>query len=162
MKISNTENGKNSGVMQVAALENGTVIDHIPPEHLFKVAQILKLYKETHRITIGNNLDSRKIGKKGIIKISDRYFTEQEISSIALVAPKARLNIIRNFQVSKDEKKDVTLPDQITDIVKCNNPKCISNNEPMPSKFTVIDKDNVTIRCHYCERKINQEDLVIK
>ncbi|MDR0758389.1 MAG: aspartate carbamoyltransferase regulatory subunit [Tannerella sp.] len=152
---------ENRGILlEVAALENGTAIDHIPPEQLFKVAQLLELHREKNRVTIGNNLLSKKMGRKGIVKVADRFFSEDEISRIALVAPNAVLNIIRDYRVA--EKKKVDLPNEITDIVKCNNPKCISNNEPMASHFSVVDRENVTIKCRYCERKINKEDIIIK
>jgi len=144
----------------VAALENGTAIDHIPPEQLFKVASLLELDKMNNRITIGNNLFSKKMGSKGVIKISDKFFAEDEINRIALVAPNVVLNIIRDYEVA--EKKAISLPGKIVGIVKCNNPKCISNNEPMLSQFDVIDSENVTLKCHYCERKINKENILIK
>ena len=70
------------------------------------------------------------------------------------------LNIIRDYEVV--EKKTVTLPDELIGLVKCNNPKCITNNEPMLSRFHVIDKEKGTIKCHYCERKINKEDIIIR
>ena len=145
--------------LQVAALKSGTVIDHIPPEQLFKVVAILKLQDLENRITIGNNLGSRKMGTKGIIKISDKFFENDEINRVALVAPKVVLNIIKNYEVV--EKRRVTLPNVITGIVKCNNPKCITNNEPMKTRFDVKDKDNVILQCHYCEIKINKEDIVL-
>lgn len=145
--------------LQVAALKSGTAIDHIPPEQLFKVVTILRLQDLDNRITIGNNLVSRKMGTKGIIKISDMFFEEDEINRIALVAPKVVLNIIKNYEVV--DKKRVTLPDVIMGIVKCNNPKCITNNEPMKTRFDVVDKDNVTLQCHYCEIKINKEDIIL-
>jgi aspartate carbamoyltransferase regulatory subunit len=146
--------------LQVAALESGTAIDHIPPEQLFKVASLLELNKMSNRITIGNNLQSRKMGSKGVIKIAGKFFAEDEINRIALVAPNVVLNVIRDYEVV--EKKNVSLPNKLTDIVRCNNPKCITNNEPMPSHFDVIDRETVTIKCHYCERKINKEDIIIK
>jgi aspartate carbamoyltransferase regulatory subunit len=145
--------------LQVAALKSGTAIDHIPPEQLFKVVTILRLQDLENRITIGNNLNSRKMGTKGIIKISDKFFEEDEINRIALVAPKVVLNIIKNYEVV--EKKRVSLPDFIISIVKCNNPKCITNNEPMKTRFDVVDKDHVTLKCHYCEIKINKEDIIL-
>ena len=121
--------------LQVAALENGTAIDHIPPSQLFKVAKLLGLENMDNTITIGNNFHSNKMGSKGMIKISDKFFCDEEI---------------------------VTLPDELVGLVKCNNPKCITNNEPMPTRFDVIDKEKGTIRCHYCERKINKEDIIVK
>ena len=143
--------------LQVAALKSGTAIDHIPSDQLFKVVKLLKLHELKNRITIGNNLNSRKMGTKGIIKISDKFFEEDEINRIALVAPRVKLNIIKNYDVV--EKKRVTLPDVIVGIVKCNNPKCITNNEPMQTWFEVVDKEKVTLQFHYCEVKINKEDI---
>ena len=146
--------------LQVAALENGTAIDRIPPEQLFKVAHLIGLSSMNNRITIGNNLESKNMGCKGMIKIADKFFEEDEINRIALIAPNVILNIIRDYEVV--EKKTVNLPDDLVEIVKCNNPKCISNNEPMSSFFYVTDKASGTIKCRYCERKINKEDIVIK
>jgi len=146
--------------LQVAALENGTAIDHIPPSQLFKVAKLLGLENMDNTITIGNNFQSKKMGCKGVIKISNKFFEKDEINRIALIAPKVILNIIRDYEVV--EKKTVTLPDELVGLVKCNNPKCITNNEPMPSRFEVIDKEKGTIKCRYCERKINKEDIIIK
>ena len=151
---------KNKKELQVAALENGTAIDHIPPEQLFKVAHLIGLSTMNNRITFGNNLESKKMGRKGMIKIADKFFEEDEINRIALIAPNVILNIIRDYEVV--EKKYIKLPDDLVGIVKCNNPKCISNNEPMPTHFYVIDKELGTIKCRYCERKINKEDIVIK
>lgn len=146
--------------LQVAALENGTAIDHIPPSQLFKVASLLGLEKMDNTITIGNNFHSKKMACKGVIKIANKFFEEEEINRIAVIAPNVILNIIRDYEVV--EKKTVTLPDELVDVVKCNNPKCITNNEPMNSRFEVISKETGTIRCRYCERKINKEDIVIK
>ena len=146
--------------LQVAALENGTAIDHIPPEQLFKVAHLIGLSSMDNRITFGNNLESKKMGRKGMIKIADKFFEEDEINRIALVAPNVILNIIRDYEVV--EKKTVKLPKELVGIVKCNNPKCISNNEPMLTYFYVTDKESGTIKCRYCERKINKENIVIK
>ncbi|HAC20919.1 MAG TPA: aspartate carbamoyltransferase regulatory subunit [Porphyromonadaceae bacterium] len=145
--------------MQVAALENGTAIDHIPSEQLFKVASLLGIEHLNNPITIGNNLQSKKMGSKGLIKISDKFFEESDINKISLIAPNVIMNIIRDYEVV--EKKQVTLPEELIGIVKCNNPKCITNNEPMNTRFYVVDKDKVEIKCHYCERKIDKEDIVI-
>lgn len=144
----------------VAALKNGTAIDHIPSDQVFKVVSLLRLQELKNPITIGNNLESKKMASKGIIKIADKFFKEDEINRIALVAPNVKLNIIKDYEVA--EKKQVTLPDEITGIVNCNNPKCISNNEPMKTRFHVIDKEKVTLRCHYCELKIAKEDIILK
>ena len=145
--------------LQVAALENGTAIDHIPTDAVFKVVSLLQLQKLNNRITIGNNLKSSKMGSKGIIKVADKFFREDELNRIALVAPNVNLNIIRNYEVV--EKKKVLLPDEIVEIMKCHNPKGITNNEPMKTRFHVTDKEKVELQCHYCEIKIKKEEVVL-
>lgn len=141
----------------VAALENGTAIDHIPSEQLFNVVSLLGIQDLETPVTIGYNLDSKKMGKKGILKIAGKFFGQDEINKIALIAPSVKLIIIRDYEVV--EKKFAYLPDEVVGIVKCNNPKCITNNEPMKTHFRVIDKEQVILKCHYCELKIKKEDI---
>lgn len=144
--------------LQVAAIENGTVIDHIPPCHLFKVASLLELDKmDGNTITIANNLLSNKCGSKGMIKIADKFFDDKEISRIALVAQNVNLNIIKNYEVV--EKKTISLPDEVVGLVKCNNPKCITNNEPMQTWFHVTDKEKGLLKCHYCEKEQQKDNI---
>lgn len=143
--------------LQVKALQNGTVIDHIPSENLFKVVALLKLETLDNQITVGNNLNSKLLGSKGIIKIADKYFAEEEISRIALIAPNAKINVIKDYEVI--EKKQLSLPETFTGIVKCPNPKCITNNEPMKTRFEVLGTKPIVLRCPYCEREIPQEDI---
>jgi aspartate carbamoyltransferase regulatory subunit len=145
--------------LQVAALENGTVIDHIPSEKLFTVVSILGLEHMTNNITIGFNLKSKKLGTKGIIKIADKYFDDDEINRIAVVVPHAKLTIIRNYEVV--EKKEVSLPDDLCDIVKCANPKCVTNNEPVATRFQVVNKEHCILRCHYCEKEQRRDEIEI-
>jgi aspartate carbamoyltransferase regulatory subunit len=152
-----TKNNKKE--LQIAALQNGTVIDHIPSEQLFKVVSLLGIEKLKTPVTIGYNLDSKKMGSKGILKIANKFFEQDEINRISLIAPAVKLNIIKDYEVS--EKKLVQLPDELIGIVKCNNPKCITNNEPMKTRFKVIDKKNVTLKCEYCEMKTKKEDIVL-
>ena len=85
--------------MLVAAIQNGTVIDHIPSEKTYQVATLLELDKTTTQVTIGYNLRSKKLGSKGIIKIENKFFTDEEISRLAVVAPNIVLNIIRDYEV---------------------------------------------------------------
>ena len=144
----------------VAALENGTAIDHIPSDKVLDVVSLLQLGKLSNPITIGKNLESKKMGSKGVIKVSDKFFSNDEVNRIALVAPSVNLNIIRDYEVV--EKKDVVLPDTVIDIVKCNNPKCITNNEPMKTRFHVTNKEKAELQCHYCEVKIGREEIVLK
>ena len=146
--------------LKVAALCNGTVIDHLPSNQVFKVVSILQLENCKNQITIGNNLDSKRMGTKGIVKISDRFLKEDEVNKIALIAPNAKINIIRNYEVV--EKYALTLPDEIRDVVRCMNPKCITNNEPVGTRFHVItDGDQVLLKCHYCEREVLREKAKI-
>ncbi len=145
--------------LSVSAIQNGTVIDHIPAKNLFKVIQILRLDHIDNQITFGTNLESKKLGKKAIIKISDKFFEDEDINRIALVAPAAKLNIIRDYEVV--EKKVVEVPDNITGIAKCMNPKCITNFESVTTRFKVISKKNVTLKCHYCEKITDQENMQI-
>ena len=147
----------NKEELQVAALQNGTVIDHIPTDKLFTIVSLLGLKNSDLNITIGNNLPSKKLGKKGIIKVADRFFTDEEISRLSVVAPNVQLNIINNYEVV--EKKQVIMPDVIKGLVKCGNPKCITNNEPMTTIFHVICKENGILKCHYCEKEQNKEAI---
>jgi len=143
--------------LSVSAIKEGTVIDHIPSESLFKVIAILGLDKLNSLVTFGNSFESKKLGKKGIIKVSDVFFSTEEINKIALVAPTAKLNIIRNYEVV--EKVKVEIPDAVQGIIKCVNPKCITNHETVMTRFTVISKDKVQLKCHYCEKITSRDNL---
>ena len=144
--------------LQVAALSNGTVIDHIPANKLFKVFSLLNLENCKETITVGNNLNSETVGKKGIIKISERIFSEDETNKIALIAPKAKINIIQNYEVI--EKRLLSLPDEVREIVQCLNPACITNHQPVHTLFHVTTEENETrLKCHYCEREVKLEEI---
>ncbi len=144
----------------VAAIEQGTVIDHIPAEKAYAVANLLGLQTLDEPVTIGYNYPSKKLGRKGIIKIENKFFTDEEISRLSVVAPNVVLNVIRDYEVV--EKKTVTAPHDLRGIVKCNNPKCITNNEPMKTLFHFIDKADGIVKCHYCDKEqdINKVKLV--
>ena len=116
---------KEKPALQVSALCNGTVIDHIPADKLFAVVALLDIPQMSSNITIGNNLESKKLGKKGLIKVADKYFTDEEVNRISLVAPKVVLNTIRDYKVV--EKREVKMPAELHNIVKCANPACITN-----------------------------------
>lgn len=136
--------------LKVSAIKEGTVIDHIPAQNLFKVISILGLDTIKNQITFGTNLESEKLGAKAIIKVSDKFFEDDEINKIALIAPNAKLNIIRDYEVV--EKKVVEIPDSITGIVRCFNPKCITNNEKVTTCFKVVSKEPIALKCKYCEK----------
>jgi len=119
--------------LKVSALANGTVIDHIPANRVFQVVKILRLDECEEQILFGTNLDSKKYGKKGIVKVANRFFKSQEINKIALVAPTATLIVIKDYKVV--QKKQVEIPDQITHFAKCVNPKCVTNHEDITTRF---------------------------
>ena len=144
--------------MMVAALENGSVIDHIPTDKLFTIVQLLQLDTFSNEVIIANNLDSRAMGKKGLIKVSGKFFTEAEISKLAVVCPNIRLTVIRNYEVA--EKRQINLPERLIDIVKCANPVCITNNEPMKTYFTINNLK--TVKCRYCGKEQALESIKLK
>ena len=147
--------------LKVAALKNGTVIDHIPADKLFKVVYILHLDTCLNQITLANNLESTKIGSKGLIKISERALAEDETNKIALIAPNAKINIIRDFAVV--EKRPLSLPEEIREIVQCVNPNCITNHQPVTTRFHVLNNDgDIMLKCHYCEREVRRDEVKIK
>lgn len=143
--------------MQVAALENGTVIDHIPSSKIFQVVNLLHLEKMKTPVTIGFNLKSKKMGHKSIIKVSDKFFTDEELNQLSVITPNVTLCIIRDYEVV--EKKEVKMPKELNGIVKCANPKCITNNEPMMTKFNVTNKEKGILQCHYCNKEVTLEKV---
>lgn len=152
---------KDQKTLSVNAIENGTVIDHVPADSLFKVISILNLDTLTENLmTFGTNFKSELLGHKSIIKISDKFFEDIEIDKIALVAPTANLNIIKNYQVV--EKRAVSVPDKILAIAKCMNPQCVTNHQDVKTKFDVIiNNGNIGLKCNYCEKITDQEHLEI-
>ena len=143
----------------VAALENGTVIDHIPCEKLFQVVSLLHLEQnDRDAITIGMNLKSERIGLKGIVKVANKFFTDEELNQLSVITPNVTLITIRDYEVV--EKKEVIMPDTLTGIVHCPNPKCICNNEPMRTVFH-RDPSNGHLRCHYCNTEVMQGEVIL-
>ena len=135
-------NENNTHAMQVSALCNGTVIDHIPADKLFAVVNLLDIPSMSNNVTI--------------IKISDRFFSDDEVNKISVVAPNVVLNTIRDYKVV--EKRELAMPDELHNIIKCNNLNCITNNEPMATHFTVSNREEGTLKCRYCEKELNIND----
>lgn len=146
--------------LQVAALENGTVIDHIPSSKLFAVVNLLHLENIKTAVTVGFNLKSKKMGHKSIIKIANKFFTDEELNQLAAITPNVSLCIIRDYEVV--EKKTVTLPDELVGIIRCKNPKCITNNEPMNTHFRVLNHNTGTLCCHYCNTQQTLDEVELK
>jgi aspartate carbamoyltransferase regulatory subunit len=138
--------------LKIPQIKDGTVIDHITPGNAVKVLRILRIPRgNSSVISVAINVKSH-LGKKDIVKVENRELDPHEVDKIALIAPKATINIIRNYEVA--EKHRVKLPNEITGIVTCSNPTCVSNaNEPVKSRFRVINGDPPRIKCYYCERE---------
>ncbi|MEA2054738.1 MAG: aspartate carbamoyltransferase regulatory subunit [Candidatus Thermoplasmatota archaeon] len=139
--------------LKVQPIKNGTVIDHITPGYALKVLKILKISEGAGGsiISVVMNVEG-KGGKKDIVKIENRELKSHEVDKIALIAPNATINIIRDYEVA--DKHRVIIPDEIVGIVKCANPNCISNsNEPVKPRFVVKSREPLRIKCFYCERE---------
>lgn len=138
----------------VSAIDNGTVIDHIPANEIYKVVKILNLDEYQDEVLIGTNLSSKKFGKKGIIKVKNKFFEETDVDKISLVAPNATLIVIKDYDVV--EKRQLTIPSEIRKIVKCINPNCITNIEDnIETKFNVVGEEPLKLQCHYCEKTMS-------
>jgi len=138
--------------LKIQPIKNGTVIDHITAGSSVKVLHILGIPRSSSStVSVAMNVKSM-LGKKDIVKVENRELDPQEVDKISLIAPKATINIIRDFEVT--EKYRVKLPEEIVGIVRCSNPTCVSNsNEPVDSRFIVISEDPPHIKCYFCERE---------
>lgn len=151
MKIKNKFPGRTKN-LKIPRIKDGTVIDHISGGDAVKVLRILGIPgSNTSVVSVAMNVKS-ELGKKDIVKVENRELHPKEVDKISLICPKATINIIRDYEVAK--KYRVKLPDEITGIVSCSNPTCVSNaNEPIKTRFKVINKDPPRIKCYYCERE---------
>jgi aspartate carbamoyltransferase regulatory subunit len=145
---------------RVTKIKDGTVIDHISSGYALEVVKILGITgHERQVITIAINVPSNRFKSKDIVKIEGRAVNRQEVNRIALVAPRATINIIRNYEVL--EKQEVKLPKNIEDAVKCINPTCISNSEePITAKFSVESEEPLLLKCKYCGYMLEKSDLL--
>ncbi|AEC52281.1 aspartate carbamoyltransferase regulatory subunit [Pyrococcus sp. NA2] len=146
--------------LKVSAIKEGTVIDHIPAGKGLKVIEILKLEKLSNggAVLLAMNVPSKKLGRKDIVKVEGRFLSEEEVNKIALVAPTATVNIIKEYRVV--EKFKVEVPEVIEGILRCGNPNCITNHEYVTTKFYVISRNPLKVRCHYCERTMEEEEIL--
>lgn len=146
--------------LRVSKIKDGTVIDHISAGYALDVVKILGITgRERRIITIAINIPSKDFKAKDIVKIEGRALNSQEVNKIALVAPHASINIIRNYSVVK--KLEVKLPKIIEGIIKCINPSCVSNsNEPISPKFYVKNDDPLLLKCHYCGYVLEKADVL--
>lgn len=149
------------GELIVRKIRNGTVIDHIPFGQALNVLRILKIKgEEGNRVAIAINVQSKKLGKKDVAKVEGRELQPEEINRIALIAPEATINTIRDYRVEK--KIRVGAPDKIEGILRCTNPNCISNKkrESITSSFKVFSKVPTLLICEYCGTRISQDEML--
>jgi aspartate carbamoyltransferase regulatory subunit len=146
--------------LYVKKIRDGTVIDHITPGFALDVLKILGINgKHGEVVSTAINVESKHLHHKDIVKIQDRELNPSEVDKIALIAPNATINIIRNFEVAS--KKVVELPTTIRGIIRCDNPSCISNSmEPVERKFGVDEREPIRLRCHYCGHVMEREDIL--
>lgn len=143
---------------KVFAIENGTVIDHIAAGAALKIIRILNLAAGNKIVTVGLNFPSKKLKFKDLVKVEKRELTPEEISRVAILAPAASINIIRNYKIAKKFK--VSLPEKIKRLIVCPNPKCITNHEPMDSVFYVKPNGaEPKLKCAYCEKVFSQNEI---
>ena len=136
------------------------MIDHCEPGSSLRVLSALKIDGSNgNTVTVAMNVPSRKLGKKDIVKIASRFLSPEETNRIALISPRATVNIIRNYRVV--EKRRVELPEAFIGIFKCPNPTCISNSgEPIAPTLLVEGRDPPILRCKYCARIFQPRDLI--
>ncbi|MHC4954920.1 MAG: aspartate carbamoyltransferase regulatory subunit [Planctomycetota bacterium] len=140
----------------VPKLDHGTVIDHLRANTALRCLQVLNLPEYT-RVTVGMNLESQRLGRKDIIKISDYELRGNEAAKLALISPDATLSIIRDYKLHG--KHDLTPPLRFRGFIRCINPGCITREEPVRGSYLVLSNDPVVVRCDYCERSIEATDF---
>ncbi len=158
ISLSDTE--KVSGV-RIVKIQDGTVIDHIAAGHALDVLQILGITgKEGSIVTLAMNITSNRIGTKDIVKLENRFLMESEVARIALVAPEATINTIRDSKIEK--KNRVALPETITNVIICPNGRCVTNKErePITPKYEVLNQKPIKVKCKYCWTIIEEEDII--
>ena len=148
------------GELRVSKIKNGTVIDHIGGGYALDVVKILGITGREGRVmTIAVNVPSGRFGVKDVVKVEGRALSAREVNRIALVAPHATINIVRDFRVV--EKLEVKLPRVIEGLVKCVNPACVSNSgEPVFVKFYVEGEEPLLLKCHYCGSLLEKADVL--
>lgn len=146
--------------LRVSKIKRGTVIDHVTCGHGLDVVRILRISgHHGGAVTIALNVPSGKLGAKDVVKIEGRELSGEEVDKIALLAPKATINIVRDYRVVRKEL--VKLPNVLIDIIRCGNPACVSNsNEPITPKFYVDQSEPVRLRCHYCSFIMEKSDVL--
>ncbi len=144
----------------VRRIKNGTVLDHIKEGHALAVLSALRIDgKDGNVVTVAMNVPGERYGRKDILKIENKVLGPQETDRVSLIAPKATVNIIKNYKVV--EKRDVELPPLFVNVFRCPIPSCITNSgEPITPTIEVVDSSNLTLRCRYCRRFLSVDELI--
>jgi aspartate carbamoyltransferase regulatory subunit len=154
------KNAKTRRKRLIELISNGTVIDHIDPDAVFKIVQILRIDKADDQVTVGNNLKSKYYGRKGIIKIENVFLSQDDVNKVSVISPHVTMNIIRNYEVVKKFK--AKLPPKVEGIIACNNPNCVTNVEHIRTRFRVKKEEPLALFCEYCERTMHREDIEVR
>lgn len=145
--------------LKVKAIKNGTVIDHIPAGRVNQIIEHLEK-DDKNPIMMGVNLKSKRLGRKDILKIENKELTPEEVSRVAVIAPEATVNIIRNYENVKKIK--VKIPEEIVKILKCPNPNCVTNHASTPTIFHPLCEKPLKVKCYYCERMFEGGEIALK
>jgi len=143
--------------MRVTPIGNGTALDHIPSGHGLRIIEILGFEKDKGA-ALAINTESRKMGRKDLVLLEDRFLSEKELEKVKLLARNATHNVIENYKVAK--KETLGLPEKVEDIIKCINPNCITNHEAIPTKFIITKKEPLEATCYYCETAMEEEEIM--
>ncbi len=143
--------------LQVSAIKDGSVIDHIASDKTIKIMEMLNLDTDKYTVTLAFNLKSKELGAKGIIKVEDKHLTEKEVEMVYLLSPSATINHIEEYKVVRKQKVEPV--DLVEELIKCSNNKCVTNFEGVATKFY---REGNKYRCNYCERTIDKKDIVLK
>ena len=145
----------------VRRIRDGTVIDHIPAGRALAVLRILGITgREGLRVAVVMNVESRRLGRKDIVKVEGRHLSSEEVNRIALIAPSATINIVKDYRVI--EKTRVKLPSVIEGIIACTNPTCITRKpgEPLRPRFRLLAEHPLRLQCMYCGTIMDEEDVL--
>ncbi len=148
---------------KVYAIKEGVVVDHIPQRDALKIMNILGLDNGSSNnnsiVTLGINLESGKHGRKDVVKIENKELTREELNKISLIADDATVSIIKDHEVA--EKVKITVPNIVDSIIKCGNSNCITNHQPIKTRFKKVKESPLRMKCHHCEKVFEREELLL-
>ena len=141
-------------VVRLNPISNGTVLDHLPIKSAFKIINLLEL-SLNDPVMVAVNIDSKKMGRKDLIFIEGKELSQKEVQKIGLIAQGSTWNTVKDRKVFS--KKKIQMPYELIGIVRCSNPKCITNHEEIDTKFVRNEK---IITCNYCEKEMKLNEAI--